>query len=67
MTMFKDTIYIKKADIPEQFPQGWKKKAAEAIGIHPFSVSRILRNPKNPNYDRLMEAARSIYGKAEAL
>ena len=62
--MIKKIIKVKK-ELPEFLPQGWKKAVAERIGIHPNSMCRILRNKKGLLYLKVIETAKSLYGKVE--
>ena len=62
--MIKKTVKVKK-ELPEFLPQGWKKAVAERIGIHPFSMSRILRRRQGLLYLKIIETAKSLYGKVE--
>jgi hypothetical protein len=60
--MAKQVIKVEK-ELPEFLPQGWKGEVAKRIGIHPNSMCRILRNKRSPNYMRIVETAKSLYGK----
>ena len=60
--MTKQVIRVKK-ELPEILPQGWKKEVAIRIGIHPNSMCRILRAKKGVNYAKVIETAKSLYGK----
>ena len=64
--MTKQVIKVKK-ELPNvlSLPQGWKKAVATSIGVHQNSMSRILKAKKGPNYLKLVEAAKSLYGKVE--
>ena len=57
-------IKVKK-ELPDFLPQGWKKAVAKRIGVHQGSISRILKAKEGPNYLKLVEAAKSLYGKVE--
>lgn len=58
------TVIIKKEKLPAFLPQGWKKEVAKRIGVHPMSMSRILKNPtKSPNYAKVVKVAIELYGE----
>ena len=60
--MTKQVIKVKK-ELPEFLPQGWKKEVAKRIGVHQNSMCRILKAKKGINYAKVIETAKSLYGK----
>ncbi len=52
----------KNGELPVFLPHGWKKAVAERIGVHPLSMSRILKNEKLPNYKKALKVAQELYG-----
>lgn len=52
--------------LPPTIPQGWKKKVAVAMGVHPQTVSRALGAGKGPMYMKVIETAVKMYGKVVA-
>jgi hypothetical protein len=57
------TEIVKKATLPVFLPNGWKGEVARRIGVNRSSMCRILRNPKSPNYARVVKVATELYGK----
>ncbi|MCL1942439.1 MAG: hypothetical protein FWF54_02680 [Candidatus Azobacteroides sp.] len=62
--MAKEVIKVEKR-LPEILPQGWKKAVALRIGIHPAFMCQILAAGKGPTYMKVIETAKSLYGKSE--
>ena len=62
LSTVKTVVIEKKESLPDFLPHGWKKAVAERIGVHQLSMSRILRNPKSPNYARVIKVAKELYG-----
>ena len=48
--------------LPVDLPHGWKTKVAMRLGVHPASLSRILREKTQPNYGKAIKIAREMYG-----
>lgn len=48
-------------------PHGWKKAAAQALGVHPHTVSNALRRGEgDATYRRIVECAAAMYGSTSA-
>ena len=62
--MNKQIIKVKK-ELPKFLPHGWKTEVAKRVGVHRASMNRILKNKKGPIYLKVIETAKSLYGKAE--
>jgi hypothetical protein len=45
------------------FPHGWKKKTAEALGVHINTVTRALKKGKGTTYMRILHVAKEKYSE----
>lgn len=53
----------KKEDLPAFLPHGWKREVAGILGIHPNSLTRILRRRSGDLYKRTIQVAKEKYAK----
>lgn len=53
---------MKTTILPVDLPHGWKKQVAKRLGVHPGSLSRILREKTQPNYGKALKIAQELYG-----
>jgi hypothetical protein len=45
------------------FPHGWKREAAEALGVHINTVTRALKKGKGKTYMQILHVAKEKYSK----
>jgi plasmid maintenance system antidote protein VapI len=56
------TQIIKKTQLPDFLPHGWKKEVAKALGVHPNTIKNNLQAKKGILYDRIVKTATEKYG-----
>jgi len=57
------TIIIKKTDLPEFLPHGWKSEVAKILGIHRNTVKNALDAGRGETYEKIKKIAILKWGK----
>jgi len=60
--MAKTTI-IKKTELPEFLPHGWKKEVALILGIHINTVTNALKVGRGNTFEKIKQVAIIKWGK----
>lgn len=60
--MAKTTI-IKKTELPQFLPHGWKKEVSTILGIHPNTVTNALKIRKGSTYEKIKHVAITKWGE----
>lgn len=61
----KKTVIVKKTELPEFLPHGWKGEVASALGIHRNTVNNALKAGGGETYERIKKVAIEKYGAIE--
>jgi hypothetical protein len=56
------TIIVKKSNLPDFLPHGWKKEVAGVLGIHINTVTNALKAGKGGTYERIKLVAIKKWG-----
>lgn len=56
---------LKKTELPEFLPHGWKKEVAEVLGIHANTVTNALKIGRGITYERIKQVAIIKWGKRD--
>ncbi len=62
--MAKTTI-VKKTELPEFLPHGWKKEVSIVLGIHVNTVTNALKMGRGKTYERIKQVATIKWGRDE--
>ncbi|MDR2955326.1 MAG: hypothetical protein LBV43_09615 [Prevotella sp.] len=54
---------MRKAELPDFLPHGWKKEVAMALGIHINTVTNALKVRKGNTYEKIKQAVILKWGK----
>lgn len=60
--MTKTTI-VKKTELPDFLPHGWKKQVASMLGIHINTVTNALKERRGNTYEKIKHVAITKWGK----
>ena len=61
------TIIVKKAELPDFLPHGWKKEVARVLGIHINTVTNALNAGKGNTYERIKHVAIEKWGETKEI
>lgn len=59
------TVVVKKTELPEFLPHGWKGEVAKALNIHRNTVKNALDAGRGNTYERIKKVAIEKWGKNE--
>lgn len=59
------TVIVKRTELPDFLPHGWKKEVAMTLGIHINTVTNALKTGRGETYERIREEAILRWGKKD--
>lgn len=59
------TIIIRKTELPDFLPHGWKKEVSIALGIHVNTVTNALKSGRGITYEKIKQVAITKWGKMD--
>lgn len=59
------TMIVKKTELPDFLPHGWKKEVSVTLGIHVNTVTNALKAGRGKTYERIKQVAIIKWGQRE--